>query len=131
MIAADTSAWIDYFRGQDSPASQRLETALSNGSLVLPFHVLFEILSGPGLIKNAESALLQIPRLEIKAGYWERAAHMRKTLLKSGAKSRSVDCLIAQNCIDHAVALIAADNDFRHYIKFGLTLMEEIRSGKK
>ena len=131
MIAADTSAWIDHFRGQDSPASKRLENALSNGSLVLPLHVLFEILSGPGLAKGAETALLQIPRLEIKTGYWERAANMRRTLLKSGTKSRSMDCLIAQNCIDHAVGLIAADNDFRHYVKFGLTLAEETRSRKK
>ncbi len=131
MIAADTSAWVDHFRGQDSPASKALETALFNGSLVLPIHVLFEILSGPGLTKVGETALLRIPRLEIKTGYWERAAHMRRTLLKSGAKSRSLDCLIAQNCIDHAVGLIAADNDFRHYVKFGLTLVEEIRSKKR
>lgn len=131
MIAADTSAWIDYFRGQDSPAAQQVETALSNGSLVFPFHVLFEILSRPGLTKNAESALLQIPRLEIKSGYWERAAHMRKALLKVGTTSRSMDCLIAQSCMDHSVALITADSDFRHYVKFGLTLAGETRSRKK
>ena len=131
MIAADTSAWIDYFRGQENPACKALETALSNGSLVVPIHVLFEILSGPGLTKAAETAVLQIPRLEIKSGYWERAAHMRKSLLKSGSKARSLDCLIAQNCIDHTVALIAADIDFRHFVKFGLTLVNEARSKKR
>ncbi len=31
-----------------------------------------------------------------------------------------MDCLIAQNCMDYDVVLIAADRDFRHFTKLGL-----------
>ncbi len=31
-----------------------------------------------------------------------------------------MDCLIAQNYIDEEVVLIAADQDYRHFSKFGL-----------
>jgi len=33
-----------------------------------------------------------------------------------------MDCLIAQNCIDHGVTLIASDGDYRHFVKEGLKL---------
>jgi len=45
---------------------------------------------------------------------------MRRALLKRGLKVRSMDCLIAQNYIDEEVVLIAADQDYRHFSKFGL-----------
>ena len=31
-----------------------------------------------------------------------------------------MDCLIAQNCIDEKVVLIAGDQDYRQFAKFGL-----------
>lgn len=33
-----------------------------------------------------------------------------------------MECLIAQNCIDHGVGLIAGDQDFRHFGARGLKL---------
>lgn len=122
MIAADTSAWIDYARGDPSTGARRLELCLENGTLVLPTPVLFEILSGPGLTKQPRSLILQLPRLDVLAGFWERAASLRRDLLRRSRRARSMDCLIAQNCIDHGVALIAGDYDFRHFVRHGLRL---------
>lgn len=122
MIAADTSAWIDFSKGVPSKASAQLEAALSNGALVMPEPVLFEVLSGPGLTRQAEASFLRLPRLELLSGYWERAGEMRRKLLKRGLRARSMDCLIAQSCLDHRVALIAADQDYRHFVKLGLKL---------
>jgi len=84
--------------------------------------VLFEILSGPGLTREAERLICQLPRLEVSMGFWERAGQMRRSFLKKGLKARSMDCLIAQNCIDDEVVLIAADQDYRHFSKFGLKI---------
>ena len=123
MIAADTSAWVDFSKGTESVLSKRLEACLSEGTLVMPSPVMFEILSGPGLTKEAAQLISRLPILEILPAYWQRAADLRRTILKKGLKARSMDCLIAQNCIDHDIALIASDQDFRHFAKLGLKLV--------
>jgi predicted nucleic acid-binding protein len=123
MIAADTSAWIDYSKGVESTRSKHLEAALADGILVIPTPVLFEILSAPGLTSEAESFILNLPKLEGSAGYWERAGLIRRGLLKKGLKARSMDCLIAQICIDHDLSLIAADLDYRHFVRHGLRII--------
>jgi predicted nucleic acid-binding protein len=91
--------------------------------LVMPLPVLFELLSGPGLTSEAEQHLRALPRLEERPEYWERAATLRRILLRQGLKARAMDCLIAQNCIDHHTPLIAADQDFRHFVGRGLKLI--------
>lgn len=122
MIAADTSAWIDYFRGETTASARRLELCLESGTLVLTAPVLFEILSGPGLTKEASSLITQLPRLELLSGYWERAASLRRKLLQESRRARSMDCLIAQSCVDHRISLIAGDYDFRRFVRHGLRL---------
>ena len=52
----------------------------------------------------------------------DKSGETRQKILKRGLKARSLDYLIAQNCIDHGVALIASDQDYRHFTKFGLKL---------
>ncbi len=122
MITADISAWIDYSRGLNTRWSGHLEQSLLAGTLAMSAPVLFEILSGPGLTPEADQLICQLPRLEVKAGFWERAGRMRRALLKRGSKARSIDCLIAQSCIDEEVVLIAGDQDYRHFSRFGLKI---------
>jgi predicted nucleic acid-binding protein len=122
MIAADTSAWIDYAKGAETPASTALQHALEQGLLVVPPLVLVEILSGPKITSSAESFILALPRIDLAPGYWERTALMRRAILKRGSKARLGDCLIAQSCIDQDIALITGDSDFRHFTKLGLKL---------
>lgn len=124
MIATDTSAWIDYSKGVPSKAAIALENSLSDGTLVLPLPVYFELLSGPGLTREARNAIAELPRLELLPGYWERAGEMRNLILKRRHKARAMDCLIAQNCIDAGVILIVSDQDFRHFEKFGLQIFQ-------
>ncbi len=123
MIAADTSAWIDFAKGTRSRVCSALEGALLDGTLVMPLPVLFEVLSGPGLTEEARRPILRLPRIEVAGGYWERAASMRRGLLAKGLKARAMDCLIAQTCIDHGLGLIARDEDFRHFVEHGLRLL--------
>jgi predicted nucleic acid-binding protein len=123
MIAADTSAWIDYSKGVDSKYARSLQDALEEGNLVIPLVVLVEVLSDPGLTPEAQSSILDIPHLETTSGYWERTGAMRRSILKKGNKAKLGDCLIAQSCIDHEVPLIAEDQDFRHFARFGLRLV--------
>jgi predicted nucleic acid-binding protein len=39
----------------------------------------------------------------------------RRRLLRIALKPRLADTLIAQSCIDHNVALVTRDEDFRHF----------------
>jgi predicted nucleic acid-binding protein len=44
-------------------------------------------------------------------------------VLATGFKARLADALIAQACIDHDVALITRDKDFRHFVRHGLHVL--------
>jgi predicted nucleic acid-binding protein len=125
MITADTSAWIDYLKGVDSKQARSLQDALVQNVVVIAPIVFVEVMSGPGITHAAESLIADVPRMELTTGYWERAALMRRSILKRGNKARLGDCLIAQSCIDHGVPLIAEDRDFRHFARFGLKLVQE------
>jgi predicted nucleic acid-binding protein len=60
----------------------------------------------------------------IEAGFWERAAATRATVLAKKLRARLADTLIAQSCIDHGVALVTRDSDFRHFARHaGLVLV--------
>ena len=122
MVAADTSAWLDFSKAIESHACKLLESALLQNTLVIPYPVLFEVLSGPGITDEAYSGILKLPRLDILEGFWERASKTRRILLKRKIKVPAMDCLIAQNCMDHKVSLITCDRDFISFEKMGLKL---------
>ena len=44
MIIADTSVWIDYFRGQYSPETEFLDQQLNNDLVAIGDLILLEIL---------------------------------------------------------------------------------------
>ena len=69
MIAADTSAWIDYSKGIDSEFAIHLENALASNVLVMPAPVLFEVLSAPSLTQKIANEFLRLPRLEPTSGF--------------------------------------------------------------
>jgi predicted nucleic acid-binding protein len=86
--------------------------------------VLAELLSDPLRSPQAREALLTIPALGLKKGFWERAGLTRAGLLRQKIKPKLADTLIAQFCIDHKVTLHARDMDFRPFAKYaGLHLI--------
>ena len=67
--------------------------------------------------------LKDLPLLEITEGYWERAGALRARILSQKLKAKLADTLIAQSCLDHDVALVTRDGDFRHFAARGLKLL--------
>ena len=124
MIAVDTSSVIAYFAGDDGSDVVVLEYALSDQTVVLPPVVLAELLSAPNLDQEVALALTDLPTLDILNGYWVRVGSTRANVLRGGNRARLADTLIAQSCIDHDVPLITRDHDFRHFVSFGLRVME-------
>ncbi len=85
--------------------------------------VLTEILSDGKSFAALAPLVSNWPQLEILPDYWVRAAQSRATLLMQRLSAKIPDTLIAQSCIDHDVALITRDGDFRHFAKYcGLKL---------
>lgn len=124
MVALDTSAVIAYLSGDEGAAARRAGDAFGAQHACLPPVVLAELLSDPVLPGSVARLLKELPRLEVKDGYWERTGALRAKVLARGLKARLADALIAQSCIDHHVSLVTADRDFRHFTKHGLTLVQ-------
>ena len=85
--------------------------------------VLAELLSDPVLPANVAGLLKALPRLDVTDGYWERAGALRARVLERRLRARLADALIAQSCLDHRVALVTGDRDFRHFSRYGLTVV--------
>jgi predicted nucleic acid-binding protein len=101
----------------------QLDLALTARSLVLPPVIAAELLAAPGADSAMRRRMLDVPLLPTGDGYWHRVGDMRALLRSRGRRARLGDALISQSCIDHDVALITRDNDFRAYAEFcGLKL---------
>lgn len=117
MIAADTSSFIAFFQGENQADAKAVAAAIDDGSLCLPPVVICELLSDPKAGATLAPLVARVTQLDLTDGYWERAAHARRTVIALGFKARLGDALTAQSCIDHNVRLIARDKDFRHFAK--------------
>jgi predicted nucleic acid-binding protein len=123
MIAADSSTIIAFIQNDDGPDVQLLDSNLAAGTIVIPPVVLAEVTSDPRLPAKHLELVQSFPVLELLDGYWTRTGLSRARVLSMKLRARLPDALIAQSCIDHDVALIQRDGDFRHFANYcGLKL---------
>ncbi len=118
MILVDTSVWIDYFNGHTTPETDRLAFAIAeNQPLVLPGIVLTEILLGLKTDAEAERISQLLEAFQAPPEYscqdYQEAAHIYRVCRTQGFTIRStIDCLIAQLCLQHGYTLLTKDKDF-------------------
>ena len=117
MIAADTSTWIAFLQGDSGDDAQLLDRALEDRQVLMVPVVLTELLSDPALPLQVAKILSEVPLVEIRPGYWERAGALRAKVLARRRKARLGDALIAQSCIDHGIPLLTRDRDFRAFAR--------------
>ena len=123
-IALDSSSLIAFLNGRVSSDTTSVRDALAAGNAVVPPLVVTEVLSLPGLSDEVTTFVRGLVQLPTATGYWERAGHLRASVIASGRRARMADTLIAQSCIDHDVPLVSADADFRHFVAHGLRLID-------
>lgn len=119
MVVVDSSVWIDFFNGADTPGRAALRRLLVRGdiALVVPDLVLYEVLRGFRLERDylqAERLMLSMD-VEHTGGQSmaQRAAMHYRSLREHGITVRSaIDVLVATFCIDRGYALLHADRDF-------------------
>jgi len=115
LIAADTSTLIAYLTGDTGADLDLLDRVLRDRQVCLAPVVLTELLSDPKLPGRIERLFRQLPLLPITDDYWQRAGRLRAAVLARRRKAKLADTLIAQSCLDHEVALITRDADFRNF----------------
>jgi predicted nucleic acid-binding protein len=118
MILVDTSVWIDFLRGVDSPQRQTLHRLIEDDEdVAITEIILTEILQG---IKNdkdfqmTREYLLEFP-IHTPKGIetYLKAAEIYRDCRKKGKTVRkTIDCIIAAICIENSLPLLHKDSDF-------------------
>jgi predicted nucleic acid-binding protein len=119
MFLIDTSVWIDYFRGNTTPAVTFFEDILdSDHPFGLTGVIYQEILQGA----NSESDFRALQKYLVTQQFYYplnlpeshvAAARLYFRCRRNGITIRStIDCLIAQIAIEHGLRLVHSDKDF-------------------
>lgn len=118
MILADTSAWVDFLRGTDHPASSALTDLLrEEAHLAVAEVILMELLAGAGhasQLRELRVRLLGFPMLPLQGlADFEEAALIYRTCRAGGETiTELTDCLIAAVAIRENAELLHVDADF-------------------
>ncbi len=122
MIVVDSSVWIDYFTGNDSPEADHLDSLLGQELIAIGDLVLAEVLQGFRAdtdFREARDLLLSfhvVNMLDTTIAL-KSAANFR-ALRKMGLTVRkTVDSIIATYCIENRFPLLHSDKDFQPFHK--------------
>jgi len=118
MILVDTSVWVDFLRGVNSPQRHTLHKLIEDDEdISITGIILTEILQGikeDKDFKKVKDYLLEIPvyKLESTETYL-KAAYIYRDCRKTGKTVRkTIDCIIAAICIENGLTLLHKDKDF-------------------
>lgn len=116
MVVVDSSVWIDYFNGAETPEVSKLVSLVDKQPIVVGDLILTEVLQGFRDRREAETARLDLSAFVFKAmvGYDIALASARnyRTLRAQGITVKTVDMLIATFCMEHGHHLLHSDRDF-------------------
>ena len=118
MILVDTSVWVDFLRGVDSPQRRRLHGLIESGEdISITGIVLTEILQGIGNEKEYHTLKEYFLAFPIYfpqgAETYTAAAELYRECRKGGKTVRkTVDCIIAAVCLENDLTLLHKDVDF-------------------
>jgi predicted nucleic acid-binding protein len=113
MIVVDTSVWIDYFNGVNTPESDLLDAALGNQEILVGDLILTEIrreadfTQARQLFHPFPVATMVGPELAIRSAEHYRALRARGVTVR-----KTIDVMIGTYCIAHDLPLLYADRDF-------------------
>lgn len=115
-VLADTSAWVEFLRGTESPAHAALREAVRREAVVTTDPVIMEVLAGARGPAEEErlSALLGIARrIACERADYVEAARIHRACRANGEHVRNMlDCVIAAVAIRAGTSLLHADRDF-------------------
>ena len=122
MIVVDSSVWIDYFSGADTPQTEKLENTLGTQPVAIGDLILTEVLQGFRRDKDYKVArelfddVAIFEMLGIQMAI--KSADNFRALRKRGITVRkTADVIIATFCIEQKLPLLFSDKDFSPFVK--------------
>ena len=121
MILVDTSVWIDYLKGHQSPQTDTLDAGIVDGIVAIGDLIFLEILQGirdDREYQMTRRSLLMLDQYEMFGrGMAERCAANFRALRKKGVTIRkTADVIIATFCIECSMPLLFVDRDFIPFV---------------
>lgn len=117
MILVDSSVWVDYFRGADTPQVDLLDGMPGRTPLAVGDLIVAEVLQGVqddrefSLVRKTLDAFDQIDLagqdIAVKA-----AMNFRMLRARGITVRKALDSIIATRCIEDSLALLHSDRDF-------------------
>ena len=122
MVLVDSSVWIDYFNGQDSAATNRLDALLGTELVAIGDLILAEVLQGFKADVDYKTAKKLLTSLTIfnllSAELAIKSADNFRALRKKGITIRkTADSIIATFCVEQDHSLLFSDRDFLPFVK--------------
>lgn len=123
MILVDTSVWISYFNGHNTPEVAALDTALGKDIVAIGDLILLEILQGfrsDQDYKTAKRYLSTLHQFEMLGTEMaiKGADNYRKLRKKGVTIRKTADVIIASFCIENNLPLLFSDKDFLPFVKY-------------
>lgn len=121
MILVDSSVWIDYFRGNPTPQTERLDGLLGSEPLAIGDLILIEVLQGFASDKDFNQArklltslvMIELGGLDIAM---QAAKNYRKLRTLGVTARKTIDTVIATRCIEGGYTLLHSDRDFEPFV---------------
>jgi hypothetical protein len=122
VILVDSSVWIDYFRGADTPEGEQLDHLLGREPLAVGDIVLTEVLQGFAAERDFNQALRLMASLTlIEIGgrdiAIQAARNFRALRVRGITVRKTIDTLIATRCIEDGLTLLYSDRDFDPFVE--------------
>jgi predicted nucleic acid-binding protein len=117
MVLVDTSVWVDFFNGVDTPEVNGLDELLGSARLLIGDLILAEILQGftrDADYRKARNLLASVPYTDLVGhDVALAAADNYRTLRRRGITVRkTIDVIIGTFCIVNNHELLHSDRDF-------------------
>lgn len=120
MIVVDSSVWIDYFTGKDTPGAERLDSLLGEELIATGDLMIAEVLQGFRTdrdYRQARKLLLSLTVLNMLNTMiaLKSAANFRALRKKGITVRKTIDAIIATYCIENRLPLLHSDRDFQPF----------------
>ena len=115
MILVDTSAWVEFLRGTESPVCDRVEDLLVS-EIAICDATRMEVLAGARDEQHLQSLRRLLARavtLPTRPSDYEDAALLYRSCRRGGETVRKlIDCLIAAVALRNGIQILHDDRDF-------------------
>lgn len=117
MILVDSSVWIDFFNGVESPQVAILDASLGEVPVLVGDLILTEVLQGFRSTRDFNAAKAALEQCEFRDMLGRdialQSAENYRLLRRQGIMVRkTIDVIIATFCVQNGIALLHANRDF-------------------